>query len=155
MSEVAEDARTVAGAFAEQFAAGWAAGGPADRFVEHFARLSAPQLLLIQPLSPPLRGLAGLRTMAEQLFEAMPDLRGEVIRWGPSEDGVLIELTLRGTLAGQPMEWTVVDRIVLRNGLMVERRSYFDPLPLIPRMSRSPRAALRLVRGMRKRKEGR
>src|SRR3954454_21807334 len=118
MSTVAQDTRTVAEAFAEQFAAGWAAGGPADRFVEHFAPLSTPQVLLIQPLSPPLRGLEGLRRMSVPLFEAIPDLRGEVLRWGPTHDGLVIELRLRGTLGGRPLEWITVDRIVLRAGLM-------------------------------------
>jgi ketosteroid isomerase-like protein len=150
MSNTVEDSPTHAATFAERFAAGWGAGGPADRFVEHFAPLSTPQLLLTQPMAPPMRGVKGLRRMAERLFEAMPDLRGEVIRWGPTDDGLIIELTLRGTLGGRPLEWTVADRIVLRDGLMTERRSYFDPTPLLPAMLRSPRAALRLVRGMRK-----
>jgi hypothetical protein len=136
--------------FAERFAAGWEAGGPADRFVEAFAPLCTPQVLLIQPLSRPLRGVAGLRRMAEPLFEAMPDLRGEVLRWGPTDDGVMIELRLHGTLDGRPLEWITLDRIILRGGLMTERRAYFDPTPLLPAMLRQPRAALRLLRGMRR-----
>jgi len=153
MSKVADETQTQAAAFAERFAAGWRAGGPADRFVEHFAPLCTPQVLLLQPLSPPLRGREGLRRLAGSLFEAMPDLRGEVLRWGPTEDGLFIELTLRGTLDGRPLEWTVADRVVLRDGLMVERRSYFDPTQLLPAMLTRPRATLRLLRGMRKRKD--
>jgi hypothetical protein len=153
MSKVADDTRTVAEAFAEQFAAGWAAGGPADRFTEHFAPLCMPQVLLIQPLAPPLRGVGGLRRLAQSLFGAMPDLRGEMLRWGATDDGVIIELRLRGNLAGRPLEWISVDRIVLRGGLMAERRAYFDPTQLLPAMLSRPRAALRLVRDMRTRKE--
>ena len=155
MSKLAAETRTDAEAFAEQFAEGWAAGGPADRFVEHFAPLCTPQVLLVQPLSPPLRGLEGLRRMAEPLFSAMPDLCGEVLRWAPTDDGVIIELRLYGTLGGRPVEWITVDRIILHGGLMAERRAYFDPLPLLPAMLSRPRAALRLMRGMRKRKETR
>ena len=154
MSTVADDTSTAQG-FAEQFAAGWAGGGPTDRFVEHFAPLCTPQVLLVQPLSPPLRGVGGLRQLAGPLFDAMPDLRGEMLRWGPTEDGVIIELRLHGTLAGRPLEWISVDRIVLRSGLMAERRAYFDPTPLLPAMLSRPRAALRLLRGMRTRKEHR
>ena len=113
MSKLAEQSKVGAAEFAERFAAGWGAGGPADRFVEHFAPLCTPQVLLIQPLSRPLRGVDGLRRMAEPLFEAMPDLRGEVLRWGPTDDGVMIELGLRGTLDGRPLEWITLDRIVL------------------------------------------
>ena len=152
MSTVTEQSRAGVAVFAEQFAAGWRAGGPVDRFVEHFMPISAPDLMLTQPLAPPLRGHSGLRRMAESLFAAMPDLRGEVLRWGPTDDGLIIELTLRGTIDGVPVEWTVADRIVLRNGLMVERHSYFDPTNLLPAMVRRPRAALRLMRGMRKEK---
>ena len=119
---------------------GLGAGGPADRFVEHFAPLCT-QVLFIQPLSRPLRGVDGLRRMAEPLFEAMPDLRGEVLRWGPTDDGMMIELRLRGTLDGRPLEWITLDRIVLRAGLMAERRAYFDPMPLLPAMLNRPRAA--------------
>jgi SnoaL-like domain len=152
MSKLASDdeTRTEAVVFLERFGAGWADGGPAERFVEHFAPLCTPQVLLIQPLSPPLRGRAGLRRMAEPLFDAMPDLHGEVVRWGPTEDGLIVELNLRGRLGGRPLEWITVDRIVLRDGLMAERRAYFDPTPLLPAMLRSPRAGVRLLRGMRR-----
>jgi hypothetical protein len=153
MSKLAEETRTEAAVFAERFGAGWAGGGPAERFVDHFAPLCTPQVLMIQPLSRPLRGVEGLRRMADALFEAMPDLRGEVLRWGETDDGVMIELRLRGTLDGRPLEWITLDRIILRGGLMVERRAYFDPTPLLPAMLSRPRAALRLLRGMRKRKE--
>jgi ketosteroid isomerase-like protein len=155
MSEIVDPTETQAETFAERFAAGWAAGGPTERFVEHFAPLCSPHVLLVQPLSPPLRGVAGLRRMAESLFGAMPDLRGEVLRWGATEDGVMIELRLRGTLAGKPVEWITVDRIVLRGGLIAERRAYFDPTPLLSALLSRPRAALRLMSGMRKRKENR
>lgn len=144
-------AETEAGAaFAEQFAGGWAAGGPAERFVDHFAPLCTPDVVLIQPLSRPLRGVEGLRRMAEPLFDAMPDLRGETLRWGTTADGVIVELRLSGTLAGRRLDWITMDRILLRDGLMAERRAYFDPTPLLPAMLSRPRAALRLLRGMRK-----
>jgi hypothetical protein len=155
MSKLADHTGTAAETFAGQFAAGWAAGGPADRFVAHFTPLCAPEILLVQPLSRPLRGVDGLRRLAEPLFAAMPDLRGEMARWGPTEDGLMVELVLRGTLGRGPAEWTTVDRIVLRDGLMAERRAYFDPTPLLSVMLRSPRPALPLLRGMRARKEHR
>jgi len=154
MSKLAEHGSAEA-IFVAAFGAGWEAGGPAKRFVDRFAPLCSPHVALLQPLSPPLRGLEGLRRMAEPLFAAMPDLRGEVLRWGETADGVMIELRLSGSLAGRPIEWITLDRIILRDGLMVERRAYFDPTPLLPAMLSRPRAALRLLRGMRKRKETR
>jgi ketosteroid isomerase-like protein len=142
-------------AFAEHFATGWRAGGPADRFVEHFAAVMSPDVVLIQPLARTVRGQRGMRGVFAPIFAAIPDLRGEVQRWGETEDGLLIELTLRGTLDGRPIEWTVCDRIVLREGLMVERRSYFDPLPLMRAVVSRPRAGLRLLRQLNKREERR
>ena len=53
------------------------------------------------------------------------------MRWGATEDGALIEIRLHGTLGGRPLEWTAVDRLVLRDGLIAERHSYFDPLPVV------------------------
>src|SRR4051794_26474196 len=153
MSKLAGETRSDAAEFAEHFGAGWGAGGPIDRFVAHFASLSTPDVLLLQPLSPPARGHDGLRRLFTPLFEVMPDLRGEVRRWGPTEDGVIIELTLRGTLGGRSVEWTVADRIGLRDGLIAERQSLFDPVPLLPALLRSPRAGLPLMRGLRRRKE--
>jgi SnoaL-like domain len=151
MSIVPETGTDVA-AFADQFAAGWAAGGPADRFADRFAPLCTPDVQLIQPLSRTLHGPEGLRQMAIPLFAEMPDLRGEVLRWGPTDDGLMVELRLRATFGGRPLEWVTLDRIILRDGLMAERRAYFDPLPLLPSMLRNPRGALRLLRGTRKEK---
>ena len=150
MSKLASETETAAAAFAEHFEAGWRAGGPVERFVDHFAPVCHPDVRLLQPLSPPAHGIEGMRKLFGPLFTAMPDLRGEVLRWGPTDDGLIIELTLRGTLDGRPVEWTVADRVVLRDGLLFERQSYFDPTPLLPAMLRSPRASLRLLRGMRK-----
>jgi hypothetical protein len=39
--------------------------------------------------------------------------------------------TLRGTLGERPVAWRVCDRATFRDGLVVERESYFDPTPLL------------------------
>ena len=129
--------------FVRFFAEGWAKG--ANGGLEHFMGGAHPDVLLVQPLMPTTRGLAHFRAGFERLFAAIPDMRGEVIRWGPTDDGVLIELTLRGTLGGRALEWTVVDRIVLEDGLIRSRHSYFDSLPLLRVMLTRPLASLRLL----------
>jgi hypothetical protein len=55
-------------------------------------------------------------------------------------------------MGGRPIEWTVVDRIVLEDGLIRERRSYFDSVPLVKAMASRPRAALPLLSARLKRK---
>jgi hypothetical protein len=84
-------------------------------------------------------------TLAGTDAKAMPDLHGELKRWAETADGVLIELTLSGHLGRRPLEWTVVDRIILEDGLIRERRSYFDPAPLLKAVALQPRASLPLL----------
>jgi ketosteroid isomerase-like protein len=86
-----------------------------------------------------------LRELFGPLFKVVPDLTGEVQHWGETVDGVFIELTLRGRQGGRPIEWTVVDRITLVDGLIRERRSYFDPTPLLKAMALRPLASLPLL----------
>lgn len=128
------------------FSDGWRIGATQpDRFFEHFSGRLTADAVLIQPLSRVSRGPRGLRELFEPLFGIMPDLCGEVERWGATEDGVLIELGLRGRLRGRPVEWTAVDRIILRDGLIAERRSYFDPLPLVMALLSRPRCGVRKI----------
>ena len=129
--------------FVDFFAAGWARGATGG-FLDHFLPRMDPQVVLEQPLGG-ARGHAGMRALFEPLFKAIPDLRGEVLRWGRTDDGVLVELKLFGTLGGRPIEWTVVDRIVVQDGVCLARRSYFDPLPLMPALLRNPRVLLTLL----------
>lgn len=142
--------------FVEFFADGWRSGAnEPERFFEHFSGRLTADAAMIQPFSRVARGPRGLRELFEPLFRVMPDLRGEVVRWGATEDGVLIELALRGTLGGRPVQWTTVDRIILRDGLIIERRAYFDPLPLLRALLSRPAASLKLLAMMLGRKEAR
>ncbi|HEX7827022.1 MAG TPA: nuclear transport factor 2 family protein [Mycobacterium sp.] len=132
--------------FVEFFAAGWKLGAPeSDDFFRHFGLRMHPDTVLLQPIARPARGPGALRKLFAPLFKAVPDLTGEVQHWGETADGVFIELTLRGHLGGRPVEWTVVDRITLVDGLIRERRSYFDPVPLMKAMALRPLASLPLL----------
>jgi len=131
------------------FEEGWKAGATdPERFFAHFGARFTPDCLLTQPLAAPARGPEGLRQLFAPLFHAVPDLRVDVVRWGATDDGALIEIHLHGTLGGRPLAWTAVDRLVLRDGLIAERHSYFDPLPLALTLLRRPRASAGLVRAL-------
>ena len=144
------------------FAEGWRAPSGPDGFAAHFRRLLGPEIRLIQPQLPTV---VGHRAFEEQfvkpLFALIPDLRGEVERWAERERTLYIELTLRGTLAGRPITWRVCDRVTLREGVAVERESYFDPAPLIAAVAKTPRAwplflqlqARRLTTALKRRSE--
>jgi ketosteroid isomerase-like protein len=132
--------------FVEFFEAGWKFGAvDADGFFRHFGPRMHPDAALLQPIARPARGPNALRQLFVPLFKAIPDLVGELRRWGETSDGVFIELTLRGHLGGRPVEWTVVDRIILEDGMIRERRSYFDPAPLLRAVALRPRASLPLL----------
>jgi ketosteroid isomerase-like protein len=138
--------RTDAQEFVEFFATGWELGArDAEGFFRHFRPRMHPDTALIQPIAPPARGPGALRELFEPLFKAIPDLAGTLRRWGQTDDGVFIELSLRGHLGSRPVEWTVVDRIILEDGLIRERRSYFDPAPLLRAAALRPRASLPLL----------
>jgi ketosteroid isomerase-like protein len=130
---------------AEQWVAGFAEGwrdpsGP-EAFAAHFRQLLAPDVRLIQPQMPTVVGHRAFEErFVKPMFEAIPDLHGNVERWAARGGTIYIELTLSGTLAGRALSWRACDRITLRDGMAVERESYFDPTPLITAVARTPRA---------------
>ena len=46
-----------------------------------------PDTVLIQPIAPPARGSHALHDLFGPLFKAIPDLNGELQRWGETVDG--------------------------------------------------------------------
>jgi len=136
-------------AFVEHFRAGWAGG--ADTLVARFLpELLDPDVVMTQPLLPPARGHDGFAAFFELVFGAIPDLRGEVHDWRPTDDGVEIDFTLHGTLGGAPFALPTTDRIVLRDGRVLERHARMDSRALAATVARRPLASLRLlVRSLR------
>jgi hypothetical protein len=101
------------------------------------------------------------RTLAEgqrefaALFESIQGMTGEVHRWGATDDGVLIEFTLRGAADGKPVSWHAVDRFVIgEDGLATERVSYFDPAPIVLVALRRPRVWPSFLRNRLRRLRG-
>ena len=133
------------------FAEGWRAPAGADAFADHFQPWFDPHIRLLQPLLPTLVGHQAFRErFARPLFALIPDLDGHVERFAIGADGAYIELTLRGTRGERPIAWRVCDRATLRDGLVVERESYFDPLPLLRAILTRPRAWPALARARRR-----
>jgi ketosteroid isomerase-like protein len=134
-------------AWVAAFAAGWRTPADADAFADHFRPWFDQRVRFIQPGLPTLVGERAFREgFARPLFRLIPDLHGQVERTAVGVDCAYIELTLRGTLGGRPVAWRVCDRTSLRNGLVVERESYFNPLPLLRAILTRPRVWPRLVR---------
>ena len=113
--------------FAARFAAYWQAPS-----AEGLDALLAEDVYLRAPMTPTTRDLDAAKRAFGNLLRAVPDLTAAVHRWGATEDGLLIEFTLSGTVAGVELSWDAVDRIVLReDGLATVRISYFDSAVLI------------------------
>jgi hypothetical protein len=134
-------------AWVSAVAGGWRAPASADAFADHFRPWFNPDVRFIQPQLPTLVGQRAFRErFARPLFALIPDLHGQVERAAVGADCAYIELTLRGPLGRRPIAWRACDRTTLRDGLVVERESYFDPLPLLRAILTRPRAWAALVR---------
>jgi hypothetical protein len=141
-------------AFVERFREGWA-NPQVDHFIAHFKPLFEPDAALIQPLSPTVSGHNGLEAVFRSLFTIVPDLRGEVIRWGAGDDALFVEIELTAKIGRRTVKVRGVDHFLLTpQGTVIERWSFLDPLPWIGAILRSPRSwrgVLRARRGSRRR----
>ena len=144
MTVIEPRSTSTAAEFVGFFDHGWRAGA-GEQFFAHFLPRIHPDVLLTQPLAPPVRGKDNFRAAFEPVFRAIPDLHGEVKHWGKTEDGVIVEMPLSGHLGGRPVRWMTMDRIVLEDGMIKERHAQFDPLPLIKAMLLRPQVSLRLL----------
>lgn len=114
--------------------------------VDDFVALLAPDVRLLQPVTPPVIGRAAARREFGRLLHWLPDLRGEVDASATAGDTILIAWRLRFTLGGGPFELRIVDRILAAGGLIAEREAYFDSLRFLLATLRRPRAWLGYLR---------
>lgn len=99
--------------------------------LDDLASLLHPDVRLIAPGMPPTTGRDAGIAAFRQVFAMVPDLHIDVERWSATGDAVFIECTMRGTLAGHRLEIPSVDRILVRDGVVLERVAYFDPSPML------------------------
>jgi ketosteroid isomerase-like protein len=124
-----------------EFIDGWRAPAGPEEFADHFERVCIDEVRMIQPQMPTLIGKRAFRErFVRPLFEFIPDIHATVHDWAASGDVVFISFTLEGTIGGRPVTWPCVDRVVLRDGLAVERRAYFDPTRILRAVATRPRA---------------
>ena len=147
MTEAATDRDRRTRRFVADFAEGWAQPN-FEGFIAHFRDQFDVNVRLSQPLAPDGVGHEALTEQFRRLFMLIPDISGTVRRWATREDEVFIELELTGTLGRKPISWTACDLVVLRDGIAIERRSFFDPTPLILTTLRRPSAWPRLLRSV-------
>jgi ketosteroid isomerase-like protein len=130
---VVVDART--GAIIDAFARAWASPR-----VDGFIALLHPDVVLLQPVTPPIRGRDAARREFTRLLRWLPELHGSVDDAAAHGSVALIAWRLRFTLGAAPYELRIVDRLVIADGLIREREAYYDSLQLMIALLRRPRA---------------
>jgi len=136
------DTAAVSERWLQGFAEGWAKGAGPAAFIAHFRPMLDPDVLLLGPQLPPLRGLEAFeRRFVAPLFALMPDVRAVLGASAVRGETIFAELTITGTLrGGRRVRLRAFDRIALRDGLAVERETCFDPSPLLAALALSPRS---------------
>ncbi len=117
--------------FVARFTAAWQQ--PVD--VANLGALLHPDVRLIAPGMPETVGRGPGVEAFRQVFVIVPDFHIDVERWSVSGDAVFLEVTMRGTINGHAVVIPSVDRILLRDGLVVERVAFFDPTPMVTAMN--------------------
>jgi limonene-1,2-epoxide hydrolase len=113
-------------AFVELFAEGWRQPKP-HSFVEHFRPHVHPDIVATQPLVHAVRGKDAFLESFRRIFAVLPDMSATVVRWAGHGDVVCIESRCSASIGSTVLNFSVCDVFVLREELIVERHSYFDP----------------------------
>jgi ketosteroid isomerase-like protein len=110
-------------AVADRFAGIWAAPS-----VQDLGALMHSEIVMLQPILPPIRGREDGMSEFSKLLKWLPDLRGVVDERAAAGNRLMIAWRLQFTLGQQPFELRLVDRIVVKDGLIAEREAYYDSL---------------------------
>jgi hypothetical protein len=136
-----------AASFVEVFAQGWALPKP-EPFLDYFRPFVHPDARFNQPVFPAAHGVAGFERLFRQVFAQFPDLVAVAQSAAVADDIVYIESVCTGTLGRSPISFEACDRFVIRDGLLFERRSYSDPLPVLLATLRRPASWPSAARGL-------
>ena len=118
--------------FAEKFAATWSRPTP-----EQLVALLHEDVVLRQPHLRAIRGKAAALAEFRKLLTALPDFHGEGFNAVGDEQQVFIEWRMTPT-RNHPGHIPAVDRISLRDGLVLERVVYFDQFALLRQVLTRP-----------------
>lgn len=111
---------------ARAFEAAWAAPTP-----ERLVTLLHDDVVLLQPQLPPIRGKAAARAEFQRLFRWLPGTHGVVERTVSAPGVAMIEWRLVFPIGRAGTTIPIVDRLTVRDALIVERAAYFDQTPIL------------------------
>ena len=133
--------------FIPVFDEGWRQAAGVDGFLAFFRPHLDPDIRLSGPLTPDCHGLEQFSEFFTLLFDLIPDLHGSVERSEVVDDEVAyVWLQLRGTIGARPVAFDIRDRLVVRDGKLVERAAKGLPLRFMAGVLRTPRAWRRAAR---------
>ena len=108
--------------FVALFDEGWHAPGSAEGLLAYFEPYLDPAVHMSGPLSPDCQGIHQVTEFFGLLFAVIPDLHGGVEDFEvESEEVVRMRVRLRGTVGCHPVELNLRDRVIVRDGKMVDR----------------------------------
>ncbi|MBB4698031.1 nuclear transport factor 2 family protein [Paractinoplanes abujensis] len=114
--------------FVDRWAAFWAAPDPA-----RVGDLAATDIELRYPgLPEPLRGVEAWRARVASIVQRFPDVRLTVTAHATADDLCFVSWRGTATAAGNPITWEGIDRMRLRDGLVVDSLVAFDTAGLRP-----------------------
>ena len=97
--------------------------------VAHFVSMLHPDVVLKQPVLPPIHGKNGGTRFFQRFLKWLPDVRGEVLEWSGAGDTLYIVWLLEASVGGKPFSMRAVDVIRIDSeGLIMEREAFYDSL---------------------------
>ncbi|MFN7950519.1 MAG: nuclear transport factor 2 family protein [bacterium] len=119
--------------FARAFELAWSEPTP-----EGLCALLHPDVVLLQPHRPPIRGRERALEDFRRLFRWLPALRGAIERSCGAADLVFIEWRMLLPVGREEISIPAVDRFRLAGELAIERAVYFDQLALVRAIAAHP-----------------
>jgi hypothetical protein len=127
------------------FTKGWALPKP-EPFLDHFLPLIDANAVFIQPMFPDAHGRAEIERTFRRLFVLSPDLIAIPQRSAVEGEAVYIESQCTTTMGRSSFDFAVVDRFLIRDDKIIERRSYTDPTSTLFAVLRHPSVWPRAIR---------
>ncbi|GII57195.1 hypothetical protein Pth03_55840 [Planotetraspora thailandica] len=115
--------------FVNRWAAFWSAPDP-----DRVHTLAAPGIVLRYPgQAEPIRGIEAWKARVASVVERFPDVRLEITHHATSGDLCFISWRATATSEGTPISWEGIDRMLLKDGVVVDSMVAFDPAGPRPR----------------------
>lgn len=105
---------------------------------EKLISLIHPDTILYQPHLPPVRGKENAYREFQLFLNWMPDFYGTVNHFEGANNVVYIDWVMHFKIGRSEIPVRAIDKIVLADNLIKERAVYFNTLPLIKAIAKTP-----------------